>query len=83
MAQYDFVLCVGSEAFTYFELLSNQMEASRLHWCETHDEASKLILEITEPNDIVVVNGSEGAQMEKVVSKIVHPSDEDRVYKRG
>jgi len=38
---------------------------------QTHDEAAKLVLELAKPGDLVLVKGSRGSRMERVIKEII------------
>jgi len=38
---------------------------------QTHEEAAKLVLELAEPGDLVLVKGSRGSRMEQVIKEII------------
>ncbi len=67
----DLLVCVGSRAKFITEAAFNQMPAESIYKFETSDEAKLKIAELVKEGDLVLVKGSQGMRMEKIVEEIM------------
>jgi UDP-N-acetylmuramoyl-tripeptide--D-alanyl-D-alanine ligase len=68
----DILIAVGTRMkFAADELISSEFPAQNIFRYGTPDEAAKKAIEIIKSGDSVLVKGSQGMRMEKVVEKIV------------
>ena len=49
----------------------NQMPAGNIYKFATSDEAKQKVQELTQEGDLVLIKGSQGARMEKIVEEIM------------
>ncbi len=71
------VVCFGLRARKiYDELISLGFESSRVFSADTLDDVNKILPNIIEVGDLILVKGSQAMRMERVVEKIMrHPED--------
>lgn len=67
----DLLICVGSRAKFIADSATNQMPAGNIHTFETSDEAKLKVKELIREGDLVLVKGSQGIRMEKIVEEIM------------
>ncbi len=67
----DLLVCVGSRAKFIAESAGNQMPAGNIHTFETSSEAKLKVKELIKEGDLVLVKGSQGMRMEKIVEEIM------------
>lgn len=67
----DILVCVGARAKFIAESAANQMDRANIHTFDTSDDAKLKVQELLQPGDIVLVKGSQGMRMEKVVEEIM------------
>ena len=67
----DLLICVGSRAKFIADSAFNQMPAGNIHKFETSDEAKLKVKELINEGDLVLVKGSQGMRMEKIVEEIM------------
>ena len=68
----DLLICVGSRAKFIADSAFNQMPAGNIHKFETSDEAKLKVKELINEGDLVLVKGSQGVRMEKIVEEIMN-----------
>ncbi|MBI2068590.1 MAG: hypothetical protein HYT67_00575 [Candidatus Yanofskybacteria bacterium] len=68
---FDILVTVGSRAKFIAESAANQMSMENIHKFETSDEAKAKIKELIKEGDIILVKGSQGMRMEKIVEEIM------------
>ncbi len=66
----DAVYFVGSGTIGYYETL-RVIGRNDIYWAESHEEAAQGILALAQPNDFVAVNGSENAEMSKIIPLLI------------
>ena len=67
----DLLICVGLRAKFIAESAFNQMPAENIHTFETSDEAKIKVKELIKEGDLILVKGSQGIRMEKIVEEIM------------
>lgn len=67
----DLLVCVGSRAKFISDSAFNQMSAESIQTFETSDEAKLKVKELIKEGDVVLVKGSQGIRMEKIVEEIM------------
>lgn len=65
------LVCVGPKSKFLGESASNQMDSKNIHYFETSDLAKKKIQEIIKEGDLILVKGSQGMRMEKIIEEIM------------
>ena len=68
----DLLICVGSRAKFIADSAFNQMPAGNIHKFETSDEEKLKVKELINEGDLVLVKGSQGMRMEKIVEEIMN-----------
>lgn len=68
---FNLLITVGSRAKFIAESAANQMPAGNIHKFETSDEAKLKVKELIKEGDIVLIKGSQGMRMEKIVEEIM------------
>ncbi len=66
----DLLICVGSRAKFIADSAANQMLAGNIYTFETSDEAKLKVKELVKEGDLILVKGSQGIRMEKIVEEI-------------
>ena len=74
----DLLICVGSRAKFIADSAANQMPSENIHKFETSDEARLKVKELMKEGDLVLVKGSQGMRMEKVVEEIMAEPDKKK-----
>ncbi len=69
------LVCVGERTRFIADAAGNQMPAERIHWFHDSDEAKIKVQELLQPGDVVLVKGSQGKRMERVVKEIMAEPD--------
>ena len=67
----DILVCVGSRMMFAADAAFNQMPAGNIYKFATSDEAKQKVQELTQEGDLVLIKGSQGARMEKIVEEIM------------
>lgn len=75
---FDILVTVGSRAKFIAESASNQMPAENIHKFETSDEAKLKVKELIKEGDLILVKGSQGMRMEKIVEEIMAEPDKKK-----
>ncbi len=80
----DILVTVGVRARTIAEgALDNGMDENNIFQYDTWREAAKPVEDLIKEGDIILVKGSQGARMEKVVEEIMaHPEDKEKLLAR-
>lgn len=65
------LVCVGSRAKFIADSAFNQMPAENIYRFETSDEAKLKVQELIKEGDLILVKGSQGMRMEKIVEEIM------------
>lgn len=68
---FDILVTVGSRAKFIAESAANQMPVENIHKFETSDEAKLKVKELIKEGDLILVKGSQGMRMEKIVEEIM------------
>ena len=68
---FDILITVGSRAKFIAESALNQMPVENIHKFETSDEAKAKVKELIKEGDLILVKGSQGMRMEKIVEEIM------------
>lgn len=72
----DYLITVGDKAKGIAEAaLANGLPEGHIRMFNTADEASMYVADMIEPNDVVLVKGSQSARMEKIVKAILAEPD--------
>ncbi|MEX2090548.1 MAG: UDP-N-acetylmuramoyl-tripeptide--D-alanyl-D-alanine ligase [Candidatus Paceibacterota bacterium] len=75
---FDVLVTVGSRAKFIAESALNQMPKENIHKFETSDEAKLKVKELIREGDLVLVKGSQGIRMEKIVEEIMAEPDKKK-----
>ncbi len=67
----DLIICVGSRAKIIAESAGREISKDRVKTFETSVEAKEKIIDMLEPYDLVLIKGSQGIRMEKIVTTIL------------
>ena len=67
----DILVCIGARAKFIADSAGNQMPKGNIFTFETSDEAKKKIQDLVKEGDLVVIKGSQGMRMEKIVEEIM------------
>ncbi|KKS24891.1 MAG: hypothetical protein A2736_01340 [Candidatus Yanofskybacteria bacterium RIFCSPHIGHO2_01_FULL_41_27] len=67
----DLLICVGAKAKFIADSAGNQMPKEHIFSFDTSDEAKTKIVETTKENDLILIKGSQGMRMEKIVEEIM------------
>lgn len=65
------LVCVGERARFIMDSAQNEMPEGKIFWFHNSDEAKIKVQELLEPGDVVLVKGSQGKRMEKIVEEIM------------
>ena len=60
------------------EAAFNQMSSDNIHKFETSDEAKLKVKELIKEGDLVLIKGSQGMRMEKIVEEIMAEPDKKK-----
>lgn len=71
----DLLICVGVRAKFIADSAFNQMPRENIYRFETSDEAKLKIKELIKEDDLILVKGSQGMRMEKIVEEIMAEPD--------
>lgn len=74
----NLLVCVGLRAKFIAEGAFNQMPAENIYKFETSEEAKLKVKELIREGDLVLVKGSQGMRMEKIVSEIMAEPDKSK-----
>lgn len=67
----DLLICVGSKAKFIADSAFNQMPKENIYRFDTSDEAKLKVKELIKEGDIILLKGSQGIRMEKIVEEIM------------
>lgn len=67
----DWLITVGAQAKFIAEAAGNQMSKNRILTFDTSDEAKLAVQELLNEGDLILVKGSQGMRMEKIVEEIM------------
>ena len=67
----DLLICVGSRAKFIADSAFNQMSKENIYRFDTSDEAKLKVKELIKEGDLILVKGSQGMRMEKIVEEIM------------
>lgn len=67
----DVLVCVGEQARFIADAAGNQMPTENIHWFARSLEAALVVQRLLEPGDVVLVKGSQGMRMERIVREIM------------
>ncbi len=67
----NILVCVGDKGRLIADAAANQLPQENIFWFETSDEAKSKVQELIQPGDVVLVKGSQGKRMEKIVKEIM------------
>ncbi len=74
----DFLITVGSRAKFIADAAGNQMPKENIYSFETSDIASRKVKELVREGDLILVKGSQGMRMEKIVEEIMAEPEKKR-----
>lgn len=66
-SKIDFVITLGEQSKYIIDGLNGSAKGCHV---KNHEEASKLLLELARPGDVVLIKGSRGMKMENVIQKL-------------
>ncbi len=67
----DILVCVGARAKLIADSSANQMPQDNILTFDTSNQAKAVVQDIIRPGDMVLVKGSQGIRMEKIVQEIM------------
>ena len=67
----DILVCVGSRAKFIADSAANQMPKENIYTFETSDMAKKKVQELIKEGDLILVKGSQGMRMERIIEEIM------------
>src|SRR3989344_3494647 len=67
----DLLVCVGSRAKFIADSAFNQMPRENIYRFDTSDEAKLKVKELIKEGDLILIKGSQGMRMEKIVEEIM------------
>ena len=67
----DVLVCVGSRAKFIADSAANQMPKENIYTFETSDIAKKRVQELINEGDLILVKGSQGMRMERIVEEVM------------
>ncbi len=67
----DLLVCVGARAKFIADSAFNQMSAGNIYKFDTSEEAKLKVKELIKEGDVILVKGSQGMRMEKIVEEIM------------
>jgi UDP-N-acetylmuramyl pentapeptide synthase len=79
---FDQVICVGSDARTLGDRLAKLDRRIGVSFASDYETAAAMASRAASVGDLIVVNGSEGAEMEHVVRSLVSPDNLKYTVKR-
>lgn len=65
------LVCVGERARFIADSAGNQMPKENIHWFHDSDQAKATVQQLLRPGDLVLVKGSQGKRMERIVREIM------------
>src|SRR3989344_5641413 len=74
----DLLVCVGSRAKFIADSAFNQMPKENIYRFDTSDETKLKVKELINEGDLVLVKGSQGMRMEKIVEEIMAEPDKKK-----
>src|SRR3989344_5629094 len=74
----DLLICVGSKAKFIADSAENQMPKENIFIFEESDMAKNKIQELVKEGDLILVKGSQGVRMEKIVEEIMAEPDKKK-----
>jgi UDP-N-acetylmuramyl pentapeptide synthase len=72
------LVCVGEKAKIIADAAANQMEQKNIYTFHTSEEAKQKVQELLQAGDLVLVKGSQGKRMEKIVEEIMAEPERKR-----
>ena len=67
----DILVCVGERARFIADAAGNQMAPERIHRAADSRAAADIVQQLIRPGDLILVKGSQGMRMERVVAEIM------------
>lgn len=67
----DMLVCVGPRGKIIADAASNQLPPERVHWYESSVLAAPEVQKLIQSGDIVLVKGSQGVRMERIVKEVM------------
>ena len=67
----EILVCVGAAAKFIGEAASDQMLSGNIFYFETSELAKKKVQELIKEGDLILVKGSEGVRMEKIIEEVM------------
>ena len=74
----DVLVCVGARAKFIADSAGNQMPKENIHTFDTADMAKKKVQELVKEGDLILVKGSQGMRMERIVEEIMAEPDKKK-----
>jgi UDP-N-acetylmuramoyl-tripeptide--D-alanyl-D-alanine ligase len=68
---FDILVCVGLRAKFIADSAANQMPKENIYTFETSDLAKKKVQDLIKEGDLILIKGSQGMRMEKIVEEIM------------
>ncbi|OGN03536.1 MAG: hypothetical protein A2655_04860 [Candidatus Yanofskybacteria bacterium RIFCSPHIGHO2_01_FULL_43_42] len=67
----DVLICVGARAKFIADSAANQMPKENIYTFDTADTAERKVQELIEEGDLILIKGSQGMRMERIVEEIM------------
>jgi UDP-N-acetylmuramoyl-tripeptide--D-alanyl-D-alanine ligase len=67
----DVLICVGEKAAFIADAAANEMDQASIYTFHDSNEAKLKVQELIQPGDLVLIKGSQGKRMEKIVEEII------------
>ncbi len=71
----DVLVCVGERGRFIADAAGNQMPAANIHWVPDSRAATQIVQQLLRAGDLVLVKGSQGMRMERIVQEIMAESE--------
>lgn len=69
---FDILIAVGKDSyFTALEAKIAGMDPNKVFYFKEHGEVPKFLIDLIQPTDLILVKGSQGMRMEKIVKEIM------------
>ncbi|OGN06385.1 MAG: hypothetical protein A2750_03970 [Candidatus Yanofskybacteria bacterium RIFCSPHIGHO2_01_FULL_45_42] len=67
----NILVCVGEKAKFIADSAANEMPKENIYWFHNSDEAKAKVQELVQEKDVILVKGSQGMRMEKIVEEVM------------
>lgn len=67
----DILVCVGEKSRFIADSAANQLLKEDIHWFHNSEDAKLKVQELIEEGDVVLIKGSQGVRMERIVKEVM------------